>query len=468
MPRNLTRDLTEGSPLKRIVLFALPMLFGVLFQQFYSFVDTAVVGRYLGAERLAAVGATGSVNFLVIGLCLGLCSGFSIPIAQAFGAKDEREMRRCVFHAVVLSGVLSVLFAVLSTVFCKPLLRLMNTPEEIIDASASYISIIFAAIPCCVLYNMASGILRSLGDSRTPVVFLVMASLVNIVLDLLLIIVCGMDVAGAAVATAASQLLAGIGCVIVMIRRFPVLHLNREDRQFNFRLAGKMLGIGLPMGLQFSITAIGSVMVQWSVNGLGVNAVAAVSGGVKISMFFACVFDALASTMATYAGQNMGARKLDRIHQGLRCASVLGIIYCALAFGVVALFARPLLSLFIDADAAPEVMSMSIRYLTINAAFYIPLLFVNIVRLSIQGMGYTRVAMLAGLSEMIARTAVALFVVPSAGFTGACFANPAAWVMADLFLIPCYFQIMRVVRQRLMPETQETKAGKLIRLRKAG
>ena len=468
MPRNLTRDLTEGSPLKRIVLFALPMLFGVLFQQFYSFVDTAVVGRYLGAERLAAVGATGSVNFLVIGLCLGLCSGFSIPIAQAFGAKDEREMRRCVFHAVVLSGVLSVLFAVLSTVFCKPLLRLMNTPEEIIDASASYISIIFAAIPCCVLYNMASGILRSLGDSRTPVVFLVMASLVNIALDLLLIIACGMDVAGAAVATAASQLLAGIGCVIVMIRRFPVLHLNREDRQFDFRLARKMLGIGLPMGLQFSITAIGSVMVQWSVNGLGVNAVAAVSGGIKISMFFACVFDALASTMATFAGQNMGARKLDRIHQGLRCASLLGIIYCALAFGVVALFARPLLSLFIDADAAPEVMSMSIRYLTINAAFYIPLLFVNIVRLSIQGMGYTRVAMLAGLSEMIARTAVALFVVPSAGFTGACFANPAAWVMADLFLIPCYFQIMRVVRQRLMPETQEAKAGKLIRLRKAG
>ena len=468
MPRNLTRDLTEGSPLKRIVLFALPMLFGVLFQQFYSFVDTAVVGRYLGAERLAAVGATGSVNFLVIGLCLGLCSGFSIPIAQAFGAKDEREMRRCVFHAVVLSGVLSVLFAVLSTVFCKPLLRLMNTPEEIIDASASYISIIFAAIPCCVLYNMASGILRSLGDSRTPVVFLVIASLVNIALDLLLIIVCGMDVAGAAVATAVSQLLAGIGCVIVMIRRFPVLHLNREDRRFDLRLARKMLGIGLPMGLQFSITAIGSVMVQWSVNGLGVNAVAAVSGGVKISMFFACVFDALASTMATYAGQNMGARKLDRIHQGLRCTSVMGIAYCVAAFGVAALFARPLLGLFIDAEAAPEVMAMGTRYLMINAAFYIPLLFVNIVRLSIQGMGFTRVAMLAGLSEMIARTVVALFVVPALGFTGACLANPAAWIMADLFLFPCYFQIMRVLRQRLMPDVPETAGShKVIRLRRA-
>ena len=462
----MTRDLTEGRPLKQIVSFALPLLFGVLFQQLYSFVDTAVVGRYLGAERLAAVGATGSVNFLVIGLCLGLCSGFSIPIAQAFGAKDEREIRRCVWHAVVLSGALSILFAVSATVLCKPLLRLMNTPEEILDHSARYIGIIFAAIPCCILYNMAGGILRALGDSRTPVVFLVLASLVNIVLDLFLIIVCGMDVAGAAVATAVSQLISGIGCVIVMIRRFPVLHLSPEDRKFDPSLARKMLGTGLPMGLQFSITAIGSVMVQWSVNGLGVNAVAAISGAGKLSMFFACVFDALASTMATYTGQNMGARKLDRIHQGLRCTSVLGIVYCLLAFGVAVLFAGPLLSLFIDAEAAPEVTAMGIRYLITNAAFYIPLLFVNILRLSIQGMGFTRIAMLAGLSEMIARTAVALFVVPAFGFAGACFANPAAWIMADLFLFPCYARVMFSLRQRLMPDTPEVKNSRIVRLRR--
>ena len=460
----MTRDLTEGRPLKQIVSFALPLLFGVLFQQLYSFVDTAVVGRFLGAERLAAVGATGSVNFLVIGLCLGLCSGFSIPVAQAFGAKDEREVRRCVFHAVVLSAVLSVLFAALSTALCKPLLRLMNTPEEIIDHSAQYIGIIFAAIPCCVLYNMAGGILRALGDSRTPVIFLVLASLVNIALDLFLIIVCGMDVAGAAVATAVSQLLSGIGCVVVMVRRFPVLRLTKEDRRMDAALARKMLGTGLPMGLQFSITAIGSVMVQWSVNGLGVNAVAAVSGAGKLSMFFACVFDALASTMATFAGQNMGARKLDRIHQGLRCTSLLGIVYCAAAFAVAALFARPLLGLFIDADAAPEVTAMGVHYLTMNAAFYVPLLFVNIVRLSIQGMGFTRVAMLAGLSEMVARTVVALFVVPAFGFNGACLANPAAWIMADLFLFPCYFQIMRTLRQRLMPDAPEyRRSGKALR-----
>ena len=449
MSRTMTRDLTNGNPMKLVVSFAAPLLFGVLFQQLYSFVDTAIVGRYLGASKLAAVGATGSVNFLIIGLCLGFCSGFSIPIAQDFGAKDEPALRRHVWHAVVLSAAFSIVLGLAATLLCKPLLRLMNTPEEILDASASYISIIFAAIPCCVLYNMASGILRALGDSKTPVFFLILASLVNIVLDLLLIIVVKMDVAGAAVATAVSQLVLGIGCVIVMQRRFPILRLQPEDKRLSLSTAGKMLGVGLPMGLQFSITAIGSVMVQTSVNGLGVNAVAAVSAASKLSALFACVFDALASTMATFAGQNMGARKLNRVNEGLRDASILGTIYSVLAFLVVLFFARPLLGLFIDSQAEAAVTDMGARFLTINAAFYVPLLFVNIVRLSIQGMGYTRVAMLAGLSEMIARTAVAVLLVPVVGFTGACFANPAAWVLADLFLFPCYRRVMRALRVKV-------------------
>ena len=455
----MTRDLTNGNPMKLVVSFAAPLLFGVLFQQLYSFVDTAIVGRYLGASKLAAVGATGSVNFLIIGLCLGFCSGFSIPIAQDFGAKNEPGLRRHVWHAVVLSAVISVLLGLAATLLCKPLLRLMNTPEEILDASASYIRIIFAAIPCCVLYNMASGILRALGDSKTPVFFLILASLVNIVLDLLLIIVFKMDVAGAAVATAVSQLVSGIGCVIVMQRRFPILRLQQEDKRLSLSTAGKMLGVGLPMGLQFSITAIGSVMVQTSVNGLGVDAVAAVSAASKLSALFACVFDALASTMATFAGQNMGARKLNRVNEGLRDAAILGTGYCVLAFLVVLLFVRPLLGLFVDSQAEAAVTDMGAQFLTINAAFYIPLLFVNIVRLSIQGMGYTRVAMLAGLFEMIARTAVAVLLVPAVGFTGACFANPAAWVLADLFLFPCYRRVMRALRIKTGPVTAEQSAG---------
>ena len=469
MARTMTRDLTEGKPLKLVLSFAAPLMLGLLFQQFYSFVDTAIVGRYLGAEKLAAVGATGSVNFLVIGLCLGFCSGFAIPIAQAFGAKNEHEVRRCVWHAAVLSAGLSLAFGLAATLLCKPLLRLMNTPEEILESSASYIRIIFAAIPCCVLYNMTSGILRSLGDSRTPVLFLVLASLVNVALDLFLIIACGMGVAGAAAATAVSQLISGLGCLIVILKRFPILKLTKEDRRFSLKRSRSMLGIGLPMGLQFSITAIGSVLVQWSVNGLGVNAVAAISAASKLGMFFACVFDALASTMATYAGQNIGARKLDRVSQGMRSASALGIVYCMIALGVVLLFGRKMLGLFIDGGENAAVMEMGFRYLKFNAAMYIPLLFVNILRLCIQGMGFTRVAMFAGLSEMLARTVVALWVVPAAGYTGACLANPAAWVMADMFLFPCYFRLMRSLRGRLLPgvEPDAPGKGKVVSLRKA-
>ncbi len=457
----MTKDLTQGKPMRLVLGFAAPLMFGVLFQQFYSFVDTAIVGQILGAHKLAAVGATGSINFLVIGLCLGFCSGFGIPISQAFGAQDTDRLHRCVHHAVVLSAALSVVFATASTLLCRPLLQLMNTPPEVIDASAQYISIIFAAIPCCVLYNMAGSILRAVGDSRTPVIFLVIASLINIALDFFLILVWKLDVAGAAIATAVSQLISGLGCVLVIVRRYPVLHTSRQDRKFSLALAKEMLLVGLPMGLQFSITAIGSVVVQWAVNGLGVNPVAAVSAAAKISGFFVCAYDALSSTMATFSGQNVGARKLHRVDEGLRAASVVGCIYSVLAFAAVMLFARPLLSLFVDANADAEVTEMGVRYLHLNAAFYIPLLFVNIVRLTIQGMGFTRPAMFAGMFEMIARTAVALFAVPRLGFTGACLANPAAWIMADVFLFPCYRHVMRSLRGRLMPDMPEYPAKKI-------
>ena len=445
MSRTATRNLTQGSPLKLILSFASPLLFGFLFQQFYSFVDTAIVGKVLGAAKLAAVGDTGSINFLVLGFVQGACAGFSIPIAQAFGAQDEAGMRKYVSASVYLSGALSVIVAVITSLACPWMLRLMNTPEEIIDSSISYIRIIFMGIPVTVLYNMASGILRSLGDSKTPVYFLILASLVNVVLDLVLILYVHMDVAGAAVATLISQLVSGIGCVLVMIRRFPILRLSAEERKPDFALMRKLMLVGLPMGLQYSITAIGSIVVQWSVNGLGVSAVAAVAAGGKLSMFFCCVFDAL----ATYAGQNLGAREVIRIQKGVRSASIIGIIYSILALLVIVLFAPMLLSIFVDASAEPEVMKMAVAYIRWNGLFYIPLMYVNVLRFSIQGMGYTRVAMLAGVFEMIARTLVALFLVPMLGFTGASLSNPAAWVLADLFLFPCYFRVIRSLSSRL-------------------
>lgn len=442
MARTTVKDLTQGSPMKLVVSFTLPLLFGFLFQQMYSFVDTAIVGRYLGSASLAAVGSTGSVNFLILGFSMGLCSGFAIPIAQAFGAKDETELRRYVANAAYLCAGVSVVMAVVTALLCPMMLRWMNTPEEILPDAVNYIQIIFMAIPVTVLYNMSGGVLRSLGDSKTPVYFLALAALTNIVLDLLFILKLDLGVSGAALATVISQLLAGVGCLIVMAKRFPILKMSKDDMRFRPRFARRLFGMGVPMGLQYSITAIGSVVVQIAVNGLGTVAVAAVTAGGKLSMFFCCVIDALATTMATFAGQNVGARNIQRVHQGLKATSIIGMIYCVAAFVVIWLFGRNLIGLFVDAPDV-EVIDKAYHFLMINSAMYIPLLFVNIVRFSIQGVGYTSIAMFAGVAEMVARTLVAVMLVPVFGFNAACFANPAAWVLADLFLFPCYFKVTK-------------------------
>lgn len=447
MTRSTVRDLTEGKSFRLVVGFAMPLLFGVLFQQLYSFVDTAIVGRTLGADKLGAVGSTGSINFLILGFCMGICSGFAIPVAQSFGAKDYSEMRRYVVHAARLCAVIGVSLGVITALMCPTILRWMNTPAEIIEDATNYIRIIFAAIPITMLYNMTAGILRSLGDSKTPVIFLIMAALLNVVLDLTFILWFGMGVAGAAWATAISQLCSGIGCLLFLMKRFAILKTEPEEKKWNGRFARRLLGIGVPMGLQFSITAIGAVILQTSVNGLGTVAVAAVTAGGKLSMFFTCIYDALSSTMATFAGQNVGAKKLDRISEGLKAASVIGSIYSIFATVVLWLFGKQLTGLFVDSkDTA--VIDMAYQYLQVNSSLYIPLLFVNIVRLTVQGMGFTRVAMIAGLFEMAARSFVGLVLVPVFGFDAACFANPSAWVAADLFLFPCYFVTMKRLRIR--------------------
>ena len=450
MARSTVRDLTVGSPLKLVVSFTVPLLFGFVFQQLYSFVDTALVGRYLGSEALAAVGSTGSLNFLILGFCMGICSGFSIPVAQAFGAKDEEELRRYVVHCVYLGAVISLVMGGLTTIFCPQMLRATNTPEEIIGRAQAYIRPVFAAIPVIMLYNMASGIMRSLGDSKTPVYFLAMASLVNIALDLLFILVFQMGVAGAALATIISQLASGVGCVLMLVKRFPILRMQKEDLRFRPIFARRLMGMGVPMGLQFSITAIGSVIMQTAVNGLGTIAVAAISAGGKLYSFFSCIFDALATTMATFAGQNIGARKLKRVHQGLKAAGIMGSVYSVVVFAVMVLFGRQLLGLFVK-QTDVEVIDLAYRYMCVNTAFFLLLLGVNIYRLTIQGMGFTRIAMLAGVMEMIARTAVAMILVPIFGFNGACASNPAAWLFADIFLIPCYLRITKKLEHRLQP-----------------
>ncbi|MBQ8555488.1 MAG: MATE family efflux transporter [Clostridia bacterium] len=451
---NTTRDMTQGSPLKLVLGFSLPLLGGFLFQQLYSFVDTAIVGRYLGHISLAAVGSTGSLNFLINGFCTGICSGFAIPIAQAFGAKDETELRRFVMHSVYLCAAISIAMGLLTGLLSPVLLQAMDTPAEMLDQAVAYIRPIFFAIPITVLYNMCAGIMRSLGDSRTPVVAIAIAALMNIVLDIVFILVFHLGVAGAAYATVISQLASGLWCLLIIRKNFTMLRMQPDDMRIRPPFIRRLLNMGIPFGLQYSITAIGSITVTAAVNGLGTIAVAGVTAAGKLSMFFATVFDALAATMATFAGQNVGARRLSRIHQGLKSASVVGCIYCVIAFVVILFFGQGMVGMFVNADdpaIVEEVLAKAHQFLIVNSALYIPLLFVNIVRFSIQGLGYTKVAMVAGVMEMIGRAAVAMLLVPVFGFDAAVWANPAAWLLADAFLFPCYFSAMKKLRIRMYP-----------------
>ena len=324
----------------------------------------------------------------------------------------------------------------------------MQTPENIIDDAYIYIVIIFAGIPATYLYNLVSGVIRSMGDSKTPLVFLTLASVLNIILDLVLIIVIQMGVAGAALATVISQAISGVGCVIYSYFKFEILHTTKEERKVSREYMKTLCGMGIPMGLQYSITAIGSVILQSAVNTLGSDAVASMTAGSKIAMFFCCPFDALGSTMATYGGQNVGAGKIDRISAGLKSCSILGIGYSILAF-IVLLFTGEYLAMFFVSNASAEVISNAHLFLIINSAFYIPLAFVNIVRFLIQGMGYSKFAILAGVFEMVARTLVGFAFVPVFGFTAACFASPVAWIFADIFLFPAYFHVFKKTKRML-------------------
>jgi putative MATE family efflux protein len=448
MAKDSTKDMTVGSPMKLVLGFALPLLMGMLFQQVYSLVDTIIVGQFLGVSALAAVGATGSINFLIIGFCLGICSGFGLPVAQRFGAKDYKSLRKYVGNSAVLAAFIAVILTTATVLLCRNILQLMNTPSDIIDLSYEYIVVIFAGIPATILYNLLSSYLRSLGDSVTPVIFLVLSSVLNIGMDLWFIITFGMGVFGAALATVLAQAISGILCLCYICKKFEILHLEKEDWILDGQHVRTLLVMGLPMGFQYSITAIGSVILQTAVNSLGSVAVASMTAASKISMFMCCPFDALGSTMATYGGQNVGAGKLNRLSKGLFSAGILGSIYSVGILVVVYFFGENLVHMFVDASEA-LVVTQARQYLLINALFYIPLVYVNVVRFMIQGMGRSGLAVFAGVFEMLARALVGMLFVPVYGFTAACFASPLAWIFADCFLFPAYFYVLRKMKQQM-------------------
>lgn len=443
----MVKDMTNGSPSRHILGFAVPMLFGMLFQQFYNLVDTIIVGKTLGVEALAGVGATGSINFMIIGFCMGVCNGFVIPVAQCFGAKKPADLRKYVFNGYICSVVFAIVLTLASVIFCRKILIVMNTPADIIDHAYNYIVVIFIGIPTVFLYNMVSGVIRSLGDSKTPVVFLVLSSIINVVLDFFLILVCKMGVAGAGWATVTSQLISGLTCLIYMYKKYDILKGDKSERVLDRRFITNLCMNGVPMGLQYSITAIGSTILQAAVNTLGSTYVAAMTAGSKMFNFTCCPFDALGSTMATYAGQNVGAAKIKRLGQGVRSAMIIGSIYSVLSLVALYFTTDYIALLFVNASET-TIIALTRQFILASACFYIPLTGVNVVRFCIQGMGFSVFAISAGILEMIGRAFAAIILIPNIGFIGACLASPIAWIAADAFLFPAFIHCAKKLNAR--------------------
>ena len=439
-------DMTTGPVLHHILAFGLPMLLGYLFQQFYSMVDTIIVGKFVGVYALAGVGSTGAINFMIIGFCMGLCSGFAIPIAQSFGAKNLHQLRKYVANSLWAAGMFAVVLTIVVCGLTHSILSWMNTEADIYQYAYDYILIVFAGIPATILYNLSSSIIRSLGDSRTPVYFLLFSSALNIVLDLLTIVVLGMGVKGAAFATVFSQFAAGLGCICYMYRKFPFIRGNRTEMRLYPRYILRLVVMGAPMGLQFTITAIGNVILQTAVNGLGYQAVAAVAAGSKVNLFFNTPYDSLAGTMATFSGQNVGAHQFGRVKEGLKLATLLGFGYTLIAVLIMVFFGDSLALLFLDRGET-EIIGMTHFFLVAEASFGMLLTCVNVFRLTMQGMGFSGLAMFAGVLEMLGRSLIAFAFVPVFGFWAACFASPIAWLFADCFLIPACLGCLRKLRR---------------------
>ena len=408
-------------------------------------------------EALAAVGSVGGLNYLVLGFVNGIACGFSIPISWTFGAKDYSQMRRYTANTVWLSIAFAVVLTIVTVALTRPILVWTNTPANIIDLADIYVRTIFWGIPFTLLYNVTSALMRALGDSKRPLYFLLMASFLNIGLDLLCIIVFKMGVFGASFATVFSQAVAGFGSLWYIARHYHELRWSKEEGKLSRDHCLKLCNMGIPMGLQCSITAIGSVVLQGAVNGLGSDIVAAQTAGGKAAQFLSVPLESIGTAMTTYASQNLGAHDLKRVNRGVNTALGIGCVYSIASFIILRFADKLLIGLFLDAGEV-EIMANAQSFIFWNSVFYIPLAVLIIYRYTIQGLGYSGLAMFAGVAEMVARAMVGFLFVPLWGYFAACIANPVAWFFACFFLIPAYF----VVRKKLMNE-KENQQGHAVR-----
>ncbi len=433
----MEHDMSSGKPARLLFFFMLPILGGNLFQQLYSMVDTFVVGRYVGVEALAAVGATGSMTFLILGFVVGLTAGFSVIISQKFGAKDPQSMRKAVAMSVLSACFLSLIVSTLAILTARPLLQILRTPKNIIDDSYAYLIIIYIGIVATIYYNLFAAILRALGDSRSPLYFLLIASALNIAGDLAAVIGLGMGVRGVAAATVLSQTISALLCLLYIYKKYPSLHLTSQDWKIDWPMIGRLLRIGLPSALQFSVCAIGVMIVQSVINESGSDTVAAYSVGVKIEQLVTQPLVTLGLAMATFSAQNLGSGRLDRVQQGIRSALLLCILFSALASGLVFLFGKQLALLFIE-PSEQQVVAQTVQYLHIISYFFIPLGLIFVFRNTCQGLGSGLIPMLSSIQELIFRALVAVTLPPVLGYVGICLSSPIAWIAAALILVVAY------------------------------
>ena len=442
-------DMTKGSPVKLIARFIIPIIIGNIFQQLYNMVDTIIVGRFVGVDALAAVGATGSVSFLILGFTQGLTTGFTVMTAQRFGAGDREGMKKSIGSAIVLSVFVTIIMTFVSMTGMDGLLKLMNTPEDIFDMAKEYIMVICAGICFNVLYNLQASILRAIGNSVVPLVLLFISSVANIVLDYVLIVYAHMGVAGAAVATVISQGLAGICCLIYIFVAVPALHIGREHFKLEGQCVKNQLSVGIPMALQFSITAVGTILVQSALNLLGSLAVASYSVSCKVEQLVTQPFAAMGVTMATYCAQNRGVNDLTRIQKGVKVANIMSAVYAVVIYGVIYAVLPYIIPLFTSEDME-LIYGYAKIYIGVCGAFFIPLGMIFIFRNALQGCGFGFMPMMGGVVELLGRLVLAFIAAKMLSFTGVCLANVSAWLLAGVFLWLAY----RVLMKRMIRDAQ--------------
>ena len=440
--KSTMHDMTVGKPSKLIIQFMIPMFLGNVFQQFYNVADSIVAGQFLGVQALAAIGSTGSLMFFVTGWMNGMSSGFAILVSQWFGAKKYDRMRHYVAMSVYLSIILSVLMTVGFLAANEPILRMMNYSPDIMPDVTAYMGIIYAGLIVTAAYNALAAFLRALGDSRSPLYFLIISAAINVVLDIVFIVYGGMGVDGCAYATVIAQAISALLCFIYIVKRYPILHLKREDFRISFRSWGRLLALGIPMALQFSITAIGTIIVQGAVNVYGEIYMAGFSAAGKLQNIIATVFSAFGATIATYVGQNRGAGKMDRVRQGVRTTQMMIIVYSVFAMAVVLLLGRYMMWIFVS-PSETEVIDVAVLYFRTVFWCYPFLGSIFLYRNTLQGLGYGLVPMLGGVFELVARAGIVLLVAGRTSFVGVCLSDPAAWLSALIPLVPYYIYIMK-------------------------